>query len=423
MAAFDLLGIGDLILQGISLLVLQPLEYPSLFWPVVLIIALQYRRLARMKAQMFGIKREKIWRPVLIAVIYGILGGFVGSALMITFGITITAEGFAYLWPLALLLMLINIRYMCFAYAGGLLCLGAIIFDWPGISVAQIMGLVAILHMIEAFLIFVSGHQGNMPVYVGNRRGFTVGGYNLQSFWPIPLLVLTLVVPESSAQVSGMSMPSWWPLIAPPEVFRHFSPDDLLYLPLPIVAGLGYGDLAVTGTPREHSRFSAAWLAVYSFVLLGLAVLASFVPALAVLAALFGPLGHEALILWTQKRELEGTPLFVHSPRGVRVLAVRRGSPAEKLGLKPGDVIGFVNGMATHSNRELAFATNWSSPVITVAYLPGGRDGLWHQVQGPKQGNESFGVIPAPDPEDQPLVEVRTVGLIGRWLGWDRKQH
>lgn len=428
MGAFDPWEILDLIIQGISVSVLRPLEYPSslfrleypspLFWWFVLFIALLYRRLARMKANLFQIERESIWRPVMGAIAYGIIGGFIGSVLSLLFGITIGEAGFAFLFPVAVLLMLINARYMCFAYAGGLISLGAILFGWESVSVAQIMGLVGILHLVEAFLIFISGHQGNMPVYVANRRGLTVGAYNLQSFWPIPLLVLTLgTISEPSGMASaGMEMPSWWPLIAPPGVSRDLSVENLMYLPLPIVAVLGYGDLAVTQSPRDHSRRSALLLALYSLVLLGLAVLASHIPSLAILAALFGPLGHEALILWTQKRELEGRPLFVQSPWGVRVLAIGAASPAEKLGLKPGDVIGRVNGMAVHTNRDLAFAAAWSPTTVEVEYLPGGHIGAWRRATALKAWNEPFGVIPAPDEMDQPLVTVSTGGIVGRWL-------
>nr|WP_315987838.1 hypothetical protein [Desulforamulus aquiferis] len=43
---------------------------------------------------------------------------------------------------------------------------------------------------------------------------------------------------------------------------------------MPVVAGLGYGDLAASRTPEQKGRISAVILGFYSLILLGLAVLA-----------------------------------------------------------------------------------------------------------------------------------------------------
>jgi len=50
---------------------------------------------------------------------------------------------------------------------------------------------------------------------------------------------------------------------------------DITYQILPVVAALGYGELAITCFPRERTKISACHLAVFSIVLLGLSVLAS----------------------------------------------------------------------------------------------------------------------------------------------------
>ncbi|QGG49232.1 PDZ domain-containing protein [Heliorestis convoluta] len=425
MEAFNLWNMLELIFQGIWLLVAQPFQYPSLFWLIVLLIALQYRRMAKMKAELFHIEQESAWRPIVIAIVYGVFGGIIGSSLLIFFGITITEAGFLYLWPVALLLMLINTRYLCFAYAGGIISLVAIIFGWEAVSVAQIMGLVAILHMVEALLIYFTGHRSSVPVYIAHRNGSTVGGYNLQSFWPIPLMVLTLVaIPEDSGlATSGMAMPSWWPLIAPPPMEPEIG-YMLLFVPLPIVAGLGYGDLAVTRPPREHSRLSAFMLGLYSLILLGLALLASFAPSLAILAALFGPLGHEALILWTQRRELSGKPYFNSSPWGLRILSIAEGSPAQKLGLQTGDIIGRVNGYDVKTRSDLTMALSTSPLYVEVDFLPGGKnEGVWRSKRVEKKWNEPVGIIAAPDETEPAQVKIATNGPLERWISkWRGKR-
>ncbi|KAB2950990.1 PDZ domain-containing protein [Heliorestis acidaminivorans] len=426
MEAFNLWNMLQLIFQGIWLLVAQPFQYPSLFWLIVILIALQYRRMAKMKAELFRIEQESSWRPILVAIAFGIFGGMIGSFLLIFFGITITEAGFLYLWPIALLLMLINTRYLCFAYAGGVLSLAAIILGWEAISVAQIMGLVAILHMVEALLIYFTGHRSSVPVYISHQKGMTVGGYNLQSFWPIPLMVLTVVaIPEeSSLATSGMAMPGWWPLIEPPAMEPAVG-QMLLFVPLPIVAALGYGDLAVTRPPREHSRLSAFLLGLYSLILLGLALLASFQPSLAILAALFGPLGHEALILWTQRRELGGKPFYVPSPWGLRILGIAQGSPAEKLGLQTGDVVSRVNGHDVRTRNDLSMAASMSPLHVEVEFLPDGKnEGVWRHKSIEKKWSEPIGIIAAPDEGEPAQVKLETSGVIERWIGrWKNRNR
>ncbi|RYD07115.1 hypothetical protein N752_00605 [Desulforamulus aquiferis] len=114
-------------------------------------------------------------------------GGVIASYLMLVIGLTLSGSGLLYLWPLAILLMLIDARFLCFAYAGGILAFSSLVFGWPNVSVPQVLGLVAILHMVEAFLIYVSGHQGAVPTFIKNTEGKVVGGFALQKFWPIPL--------------------------------------------------------------------------------------------------------------------------------------------------------------------------------------------------------------------------------------------
>ncbi|MBM7866739.1 PDZ domain-containing protein [Heliobacterium gestii] len=403
----------QLVLEGMEVLLLQPQEYPT-FWVFLFIIALLYRRQSRMKAELFQLKQEGWWRPVLYSAAFGVLAGFLGSLLMLAFGITIVADGFVYLLPVALLLAVIHVRYMCYAYAGGLISLAAIVMGWHEVSAAQIMGMVAILHLIEALLIYLSGHLSRLPVFIAHRRGMTVGAFNLQSFWPIPLLVLTLLpIPlDSGLPFQEIATPDWWPLIQQPPIDYDAAKEAAVLFPLPIVALLGYGDLAVTRQPEEHARRSAALLALYSSLLLALAVLASKVPSLALLPALFGPLGHEALILWSQRREMSGPPLFAPSLRGLRVLDTGAGSPAEKLGLRAGDVVGRINSMTVLNQRDLAIALSWSPIDVDVEYLPGGEGAAWRREMVTKGWNEPLGLIAAPEPEEAPLVTLQANGGI-----------
>jgi hypothetical protein len=266
--------------------------FNPLFWVVVLLVGLQYRRMESMRETMFGFPKGRAWPHTLMAVSFGLIGGLVGSMMMVFIGLTLTGSGLIYLWVVAIALMFINARFLCFAYAGGIVALSNLIFGYPQVHIPQLLALVAILHMVESFLILWSGHLGAVPAYFKHPGGKVVGGYTLQKFWPIPLVALMVTVGPALPE-TGVNMPDWWPMIKPA---LDVDPSMLSYLLIPVVAGLGYGDLAVARNPREKSRLSALFLAGYSVVLLALALASAQSQFFLVVAILFSPLGHELII-------------------------------------------------------------------------------------------------------------------------------
>ena len=141
-----------------------------------------------MRENFFGMSAGLAKKDFIVAIGYGLLGGLLASYLVIFIGLTISGELY-YLWPVAILLMMLNIRFICFAYAGGILALSNLILGVPQINVSQILALIAVLHMVESFLIFVSGHLGAVPAYIKGPKGKIIGGFTLQRFWPIPIVV------------------------------------------------------------------------------------------------------------------------------------------------------------------------------------------------------------------------------------------
>ena len=165
----------------------------------MLIIWFQFRRMAKMKSEFFNVPEESVLRPTIIATVFGILGGILGSFILVFIGISVLEVGIQYLWMLAIVFMLIDQRFMCFAYAGGMASLVNYFFGYPDISIPQVMALVAILHLVEALLILFSGHIGAVPIYVKGKDGRTVGGLICKNFGPCLLL-------------------PWWPLQLPIQV-------------------------------------------------------------------------------------------------------------------------------------------------------------------------------------------------------------
>ncbi len=352
------------------------------FWLVIFIVIMQYRRTVNLEKKLFGLAVNNIRQVTFSSVLYGILGGLFGSILLLLLGISLDNIGIIYLWPVAIFLFLFNPRFLCFAYAGGIIAvfslfLRAIQPVYPvlgeikilagimEIHLPSLLALVGILHLTESLLIYLSGHRSASPIYLKTSGGEVVGGYSLQCFWPLPLVGLwALAVAESSQMfVGSIPMPEWWPLLG--TVMNLGGDEKIVYLMFPIVAGLGYSDMALSSDPVDKRRKTARNLAIYSVLLSAVAITAVYIPVMAIIAALLAPLGHEFLIHKGNKEEYSSPPLFsADNVDGLQVLAVIPQTPAEKVGLQRGDNLIAINDMDLHSELDFWNAVRLNNRLI-----------------------------------------------------------
>ena len=379
-----------------------------IFWLVVGLVALHYRHMALERDSLFGVVARRAWPDLLTAVAYGIIGGLAGTMLIITVGLSLDGSSLLYLWPIAVLLMLINPRFLCFAYAGGILALSNLIFGFPSLNIVQILALVAVLHMVESVLILVSGHLGAVPAYFRIPGGRVVGGFNLQKLWPIPIAVLSV----AGNSISFSSMPGWWPLLR-----TSFSggPEYLACGLIPVVACLGYGDLAISRSPNQKSRLSALYLGIYSIILLFLSYLSQDMRTAAFIAALFSPLGHELVIFLGRRLELKGKPLYVPTERGLRVLDVLVDTPVWRAGVRSGDVILSINGREISSEMPPdQFLTE--ERYCEVEFLHGQDQVYKRGTAAVRDGQEVLGFISVPDSFENRYVDLGVKRTFGQFL-------
>jgi len=373
----------------------------------------QYRRRAVLEEHLVGTTFTDPPAETVNTLLYGILGGLFASAVFIGIGIPLSETGLWYIWPLALMLMLIRPRYLCFSYAGGILALSHLVLGWPALNVSAIISLVAVLHMVEAGLIRWHGHLNPSPTYLRTEEGEVVGGLNLQKFWPLPMLTLVLVTAAGDLTGADMvAMPDWWPLIQPEIVPPEG--EQFLYLLFPMMAALGYSDICLSRLPKEKAGLSSRYLAVYSLLLLCTALGAGSVPALRWLAAVGAPLGHELVIYLGQKSERANPPLFC-SHHGAMVLGVKPGSPAEVMGLVPGDIILAINGFPVFSPDDVRqVIMPW---VIDPTIIVDGRlSGKGNRTVKYKGKLPPLGVVFVPGPRVQAALTITSRSPISRWM-------
>ncbi|NLM38587.1 MAG: PDZ domain-containing protein [Firmicutes bacterium] len=331
-------------------LMMTDLTYVLIIGVVFFFIYRQYQKVQVYEKRLFGLNRINPLIETSTAMIYGLIGGLLATVLFVGLGVSLSDSGIAYLWITALLLMFIHPRFLCFSYAGGLIGLLSLLIGFPEVNIPSLMALVAILHLAESFLIAVDGHHTASPIYF-KHGDQVVGGFSLQKFWPVPFVALLgLMMLDTGIDLDVVAMPDWWPLFSSSvEVPEGHT---IIYMLFPVIAALGYTDFAVAELPRVKARRSAFFLSLYSLTLLGLALLADRYSYLAAAAVLFAPLGHELVIYLGQKGEKTRPPVF-QTDSGVMVLAVHPDSPADKMGLGPGDVIRSVNGTEVENLPEL----------------------------------------------------------------------
>lgn len=386
------------------------------FWLVVWLVFMQYRRVAGNEERLYGLVKNPVRRQLLVAMGLGLGGGIFASLLLVTVGVTLTGSGVFYLLPLALLLYLVSPRLMCFSYAGGLVSLSSLVLGWPEVSVPAIMALVAVLHITESLLISMSGAGCVTPLFIAGERSQVVGAYGMQRFWPVPLVVLFAVSVPDITQVPGLiAMPGWWPLIGANPAY-YPATHTLVYTLGPVMAALGYSDLAVASSPPRKSLRTAGFLAAYSVCLLLFAVLAARLAAFRWVAALFGPLGHEWVIRLSNRGEMRSQPLFTHPSHGVRVLDVMPGGPAARAGIAPGDVIYTVNGIEVNYRDQLQQAVAGSPDRLELTVQRRARlDRVL--LPGPV---EHLQLVTVPEPGDEANVDLRATGRLVAW--WRRRR-
>ncbi len=331
----------------------QPFYYIS-----VLFIILQYMRQIRVERQLFAVKLHNWLGLVGRAMLWGAAIGAAVSIVGAFIGVSLTTDAVLWLWAIAALLMIARIRYLCFAYSAGVIALlqwatgwavwdsssgfvGALGASLAEIDAAGLLVLVALLHLAEAVLVRWQGHRLATPLFLESKRGKLLGGYLLQGFWPVPLLML---VPAAGSGASTTALP-WTPLLGA-DLSQGWT-----IVALPMI--IGFTEMTRSMLPEQKARYAASGLLAYSVVLAAAAVLAWWLPALLPLAALVALVLHEALIWRSRRQEEAALPLFVHDSRGLRILGIVPGTPAADMGLAAGEVVHKVNGIRVRTKEEL----------------------------------------------------------------------
>ncbi|MDP5275918.1 PDZ domain-containing protein [Chengkuizengella axinellae] len=391
------------LVQALKVLFLQPFYYLG-----ILFVIFQYRRQIYLERKLFHTKLHSLLNETWKTLGWGLLGGFVCSVFMIFLGVSISFEVLIILWIISLILILFRVRFLCFSYSVGILgILHVLIVSFPflgplentwiiqvikDVNVPSLLSLVAIVHMLEAFLYYINGVKSSTPLFIKGKRGKIVGGYHFQGFWPVPLFLL---IPTTS---SSVILP-WNPILS-----SDMLAGGWMMIAFPIV--IGFSEMTRVKLPVEKVKWSAKWLLIYSIVLLGLAIAANYLPILTFSAVLFCIIFHEGIVYYSKKQEINQTPIYVHDESGLYILGILPNSPAEKMGVETGEKIHKVNGLEVHTKEELHQAIRMNPAYCKLEII--NLDGQSKFVKCPLFSGEhhQLGLIIAPDEKAMYYMEL-----------------
>lgn len=383
------------------------------------VVFFQYRRIALTEQELFGLAKGSPRVHTQYSLLAGLVGGLAGSMLLSVAGVGLvqmpdTTSALLYLWPVSIVLAFFNPRLICFAYSATLVSYSHLITGWPHVDVPSILGLVAVLHMVEAFLIWFNGAMSPTPLSLEGREEEPVAGFLLQRYWPVPLILPLF----SLGGDPTVAMPQWWPLLRPDPA--HAVAGGLGWEFLPVVVVMGYSDLAISAAPQARVRQSSGMMLLYSGTLLALAMAGSHFRPLLWVGALFSGLGHEAMVILAGRVQMTGQSYLRRPERGLGVLDVLPGSPAASAGLHSGMVITAVEDAAVHTRGELHQALLSAPASVRIQYRRGEEMGECRLAR-PPQGFYDFGLIPMPEPGDQALARLRRPAFF-RWFGVEKER-
>ena len=194
----------------------------------------------------------------------------------------------------------------------------------------------SIILLITTFVMSRDNENKIFPILGSSKRGKTIAQYPNKSLWVLPMLV---VVPGEVIEPFA----DWWPLL-------NIGGERFALLILPVLIGLHYTvstQLLNEATSIIQKEFR--WLSLVG--LLGV-VLTYFYPILSIVVT--GLLLIIGLFILYRHRKRENLWTFRYGPadEGLRVIAVRPDSPAERLNLSIGDIIMDMNDKAMNSREE-----------------------------------------------------------------------
>lgn len=344
------------LLLSIGLFFIQPLFIVG----IILVLLSKSRRVSYDRKQLratiykdnFEIKRFLLW---------GLLPGLLLSILNIFIGISLTLDWIILYQIVTLLLLGFGYRFIHPIFTFSITSLVLLIltyFDlnfsqlftlpasWfspleEGSSVAfeltQVSLVIALLLLLSTILVL---HVGDMakfiPRFLSTKRGKLVATYRMTPLWLVPLL---FVIPGEGFRPFF----EWWPVFS-------IGNEQYSFFILPVLIGLRYTVQAqMPSQAKDRLLRDFMGLSIIATIVFALTFWIKEIAAIGLMILIIGGI---VVLYRHRKREQKWSFRFGPAEQGLRIIAVRPNSPAEKMGLDIGDAILECNNIVLHNIEE-----------------------------------------------------------------------
>lgn len=293
---------------------------------------------------------------------WGLIPGVILSLLSIGIGLPVTIDWIIFYHIVTILFLGLGYRFIhpIFTFsAAGLIVLGLSLFvsetsvfsdiltRWNSPIVSetpmnfestQVILVLTLLLLVSTIFVLQKGNMDQfVPRFLKTKRGKLVARYRMTPLWMIPLFV---VIPGETFT----ALFEWWPVFS-------IGSQTYTFLIIPVLLGFRYTVQAQLPSEAKQALIrDFAILSVVSVALVGLSFWIDVFSAAGLGVMLVG--GVYALYRHRQ-RERKWAFKFGPDQDGLRVVAVRPNSPAERMSIQVGDVLVESNQMKLTSSEAL----------------------------------------------------------------------
>ncbi|GAB4072925.1 PDZ domain-containing protein [Barrientosiimonas marina] len=379
------------LLKGVGRFFLNPV----LYWAVILVILTGYKRIKQERLS-FGFKVFDLfseWRRTWpVSVIFGLII----SAVTIGAGMVFSLETILLLAIVTIVLSLsLRLTMLSPVYTIGITFLLVLVMPlvlqnqslinpelFEAVDLEGLALLSGILLAAEAFLLRRQTRRHTFPALELSRRGNWMGVHHLKKMALIPFFVL---IPTGSIP----EMASFWP---------YFSINNETYSLVLIPFLLGCDHVVRSELPEKAAANAAKWTYMLSLFVLLLALGGIYAGWLSLVAVAAGIIGRELIHYRHRVTDQVKTPYFQRHERGIQVLAVIPGTPADRLGVTVGEVITKVNGKSIDTIEAFYYALQDSGAFFKLTVVDDNGEVRFVQSALYEEDHHELGIITVDKP-------------------------
>lgn len=335
---------------------------------LILAITTSYKRIKKERTN-FRVAIYKELYEIKNYLLLGLIAGLIGSIVSIVIGVPVTMDWIIIYEIVALLLLLIGYRFISPVFTFSLTTLILIAIKVMGIEsplnflpkgwyqpfeqlqwvnaklMTNVLFITVFLMAMSLVVLYKQSDKKLSPGFLKTKRGKKIARYQIKPFWIIPLLI---VIPGESFGAFF----DWWPVFA-------LGNQQYSFFLLPVLVGMRI--TVLTQLSKEAVRILVKDFSVL-VVLAGLAAVGSIWSIYAGLAGLILlPIGGLLILYRHRRRENNWTFLYGTSDEGLKVIAVRPNTPAEKMNVAAGDTLITCNNQKLNTEDDFYQALSKNS--------------------------------------------------------------